>query len=461
MRSNRKVPQCAGPQDQVRGDAGYDRCREGGRADAQGGEARTRGKPGRGGRGGVDNPAHNPGHNLADNGGDNSAGNSGGIPSCPGQVGSSAHDRAEVRAGRQEGKRGNVSRGDGRSRRGKQETRLSLYDEVTARIIAELEAGRIPWVQPWSSAACGGPGGAGAGGSGAVPCLPRNALTSRSYSGINILLLWASALASGWERPGWLTFRQAIAAGGNVRKGEHGTQVVYADRFTPETEKERARESGGEARSIAFLKRFTVFNVAQCEGLPDDIMPQPVALPEREIVPVAEALIAASGVDFRIGGDKAFYAPGADFVQVPPQQAFDDQVNYYRTCLHELTHATGHKSRLGRDLTNGFGSKDYAREELVAEMGSAFLCASLGIVPTVRHADYIGAWLEVLREDARAIFRAASMASKASDWLLARHAAADGEVAEDIAAGPGSVSRTDRDAPMEPASRTDARRAVS
>ncbi len=456
MRSNRKVPHCAGPQDQVQGVAGCDRCREGGRADALGGEARTRGNPGRGCRGGVDNPAHNLGHNLADNGGDNSAGSSGGISSCPGQVGNPAHDRAEVRAGRQEGQRGNVSRGDGRSRRGKQETRLSFYDEVTARIISELEAGRIPWVQPWSSAACGG-----AGGSGAVPCLPRNALTSRSYSGINILLLWASALASGWERPGWLTFRQAIAAGGNVRKGEHGTQVVYADRFTPETEKERARESGGEARSIAFLKRFTVFNVAQCEGLPDDIMPQPVALPEREIVPVAEALIAASGVDFRIGGDKAFYAPGADFVQVPPQQAFHDQVNYYRTCLHELTHATGHKSRLGRDLTNGFGSKDYAREELVAEMGSAFLCASLGIVPTVRHADYIGAWLEVLREDARAIFRAASMASKASDWLLARHAAADGEVAEDIAAGPGSVSRTDRDAPMEPASRTDAGRAVS
>ncbi len=381
MRSNRKVPQCARPQDQVRGAVGSGQHGDGGNADPVRVGVRERGLSE-----GVGNLDHNPRHNPEGNLG----GNSGGSPS----------------AGRQDTR--------------KKEARVSLYDEVTARIIAELEAGRVPWVQPWSSTACGGAGGAGA-----VPCLPRNALTSRSYSGINILLLWASALASGWQRPGWLTFRQALAAGGNVRKGEHGTQIVYADRFTPETEKERARENGSEARSIAFLKRFTVFNVAQCEGLPDELMPQPVALPEREIVPVAEAVITASGVDFRIGGDKAFYAPGADYVQVPPQQAFQDQVNYYRTCLHELTHATGHKSRLGRDLTNGFGSKDYAREELIAEMGSAFLCASLGIVPTVRHADYIGAWLEVLREDSRAIFRAASMASKASDWLLTRHAAAE------------------------------------
>jgi antirestriction protein ArdC len=140
------------------------------------------------------------------------------------------------------------------------------------------------------------------------------------------------------------------------------------------------------------------------------------------VVPLAEDVIAASGVPFRVGGDRAFYVPSQDYVQVPPQPAFFDQINFYRTALHELTHATGHASRLARDLTNPFGSKDYAREELVAEMGSAFLCAALGIVPTVRHADYLGSWLEVLREDNRAIFRAASGASKAADWLLARHA---------------------------------------
>jgi antirestriction protein ArdC len=150
----------------------------------------------------------------------------------------------------------------------------------------------------------------------------------------------------------------------------------------------------------------------------------PAPLPERQIVPVAEDVIAASAVDFRIGGNRAFYVPALDYVQVPPQPAFFEQINYYRTALHELTHATGHASRLDRKLLNGFGSKDYAREELVAEMGSAFLCAALGIEPTVRHADYLASWLEVLREDNRAIFRAASAATKAADWILARYAEA-------------------------------------
>ena len=161
--------------------------------------------------------------------------------------------------------------------------------------------------------------------------------------------------------------------------------------------------------------------LAQCEGLRPDLAAEPAALPARDIIPQAEALIAASGVDLRIGGDKAYYVPSHDFVQVPPQQAFFNPVNFYRTCLHELTHAVGHASRLNRNLQNSFGSKDYAREELIAEMGSAFLCASLGIVPTVRHADYIGSWLDVLREDNRAIFRAAGAASKAADWLLSRY----------------------------------------
>ena len=290
-----------------------------------------------------------------------------------------------------------------------QEPRAPLYDEVTARIIAQLEAGCFPWVQPWGRAG------------GAAPGLPCNAVTGRAYSGINILMLWGAVIAQGWPTQGWLTFRQALEAGGNVRKGEKGTAIVYADRFTPESEKERARASGEDARSVAFLKRFTVFNVAQCDGLPDACTATPAPLPDREIVPLAEAVIAASGVPVRIGGDRAYYVPSADFVQVPPQPAFFDQINFYRTALHELTHATGHASRLGRDLTHPFGSKDYAREELVAEMGSAFLCAALGIVPTVRHADYLASWLAVLREDNRAIFRAASAASKAADWLLARH----------------------------------------
>ena len=147
-------------------------------------------------------------------------------------------------------------------------------------------------------------------------------------------------------------------------------------------------------------------------------------MPERAITPMGEAVITASGINFHVGGAKAFYAPEPDFVQVPPQTAFFEQINYYRTALHELTHATGHAKRLDRKILNAFGSKDYAREELVAEMGSAFLCAALGIVPTVRHADYLASWLDVLREDNRAIVRAASQASKAADWLLDRLSAA-------------------------------------
>ncbi|MEG3146830.1 zincin-like metallopeptidase domain-containing protein [Sphingomonas sp. RT2P30] len=289
----------------------------------------------------------------------------------------------------------------------------TLYAEVTDRIIAELEAGRLPWVQPWGEAR-------------AEVGMPCNAGTGRRYSGINVLILWATLFERGYSSQRWLTYRQAQALGGNVRKGEAGTTVCYADRFTPrDDDGERVPLGGGEEpRQVAFLKRFTVFNVDQCEGLGSGLVAGPVALAEDQIVEVADDVIAASGVDFRTGGMEAFYMPSQDLVMVPARRAFFDEINAYRTWLHELVHATGHASRLGRDLTKPFGSEGYAREELIAEMGSAFLCASLGIVPTVRHADYIGSWLEVLREDNRAIFRAASAAGKAADWLLERHARA-------------------------------------
>ena len=296
----------------------------------------------------------------------------------------------------------------------------SLYAEVTDRIIAELEAGRLPWVQPW-------------GDTGADVGMPCNAGTGRRYSGVNVLTLWVAAMRGGFSSQRWLTYRQAQALGGNVRKGEGGTTVCYADRFTPKHQ-EAGERDGDEVRQVAFLKRFTVFNVDQCEGLGQDLVAAPVALPEDQIVPVADDLIAASGVDFRVGGLEAFYVPAEDLVVVPPRRGYFDEINAYRTWLHELVHATGHASRLGRDLTNPFGSAGYAREELIAEMGSAFLCASLGIVPTVRHADYIGSWHEVLREDSRAIFRAASAASKAADWLLERHASACRDYAQEEAA---------------------------
>lgn len=294
--------------------------------------------------------------------------------------------------------------GDRETGRGKAQgaARALLYDEVTAKIIAQLEAGCFPWAQPWNSAA-------------AMPGLPRNAVSGRPYSGVNVLILWGAIIEGCYPSQDWLTFRQALAAGGCVRKGERGHTIFYADRFTPDD----GREGGeGELRSIPFLKRFVVFNAAQCDGLPERLTAGPTPLPPREQHEGAEALIAATGADFRIGGARAFYDIGGDYVQVPPQLAFTHQIDFYRTALHELGHWAGSKERLGRDQSGRFGSALYAREELCAELTSAFLCAALGIVPTVRHADYLGSWLAVLRADNRAIFRAASHASKAADFLL-------------------------------------------
>jgi len=298
-----------------------------------------------------------------------------------------------------------MSRHEPRARSGS--NRTSLYDEITGKILAELEAGRLPWVQPWGTAAAKAP-----------LAMPKNAATGRGYSGVNVLILWGAVVQHGFPCQSWLTFRQALSLGGHVRRGEHGTTVVYADRFIPDDEKRRASETGEDAQAIPFLKRFTVFNASQCEGLPDDLA---VVAPPPEpglIEPKVEALIKASGIDFRIGGDRAYYVPAHDYVQVPPPQAYFEPINWHRTALHECSHASGAAHRLNRDLSGSFGSKKYAFEELVAEISAAFCCAALGIVPTVRHADYIGSWAEVLREDNRAIVRAASQASKAADFLL-------------------------------------------
>ncbi len=285
--------------------------------------------------------------------------------------------------------------------------RTSFYDDITNKIIAELEKGRFPWVQPWSTPSAK-----------AQLALPKNASTSRAYSGINVLILWGEVIEKGYTGQSWLTYRQALVLGGHVREGERGTTVVYADRFVPDDAKRRAAQSGGEARAIPFLKRFTVFNTDQIDDLPDEIATVALPPPPGTIELRVEALIKATGIDFRIGGNRAFYMPSQDYVQIPPPPAFFEPINWHRTALHELGHASGHSSRLNRDLSGSFGSRKYAFEELVAEMNAAFCCASLGITPTVRHADYLASWLEVLREDNRAIVRAASLASKAADYLL-------------------------------------------
>ena len=295
--------------------------------------------------------------------------------------------------------------------------KASLYEEITTRIIADLEAGTFPWAQPWGAS----PGNA-------VLGLPRNAATGKSYSGINVLILWGRLFDRGFTSQSWLTFHQALSLGGAVRKGEHGVSVCYADKFIPKGNRSNGAggetssgqgDGNGEGEAVPFRRCYIVSNVAQCENLPDHCLGSAPALPGRQIVPQAEALARATLADIRTGGAHAFYQPSEDAVHIPPQPAFFDQINYYRTLFHELGHWTGHSSRLGRDLTGSFGSKAYANEELVAEITAAFVCAALSIQPTVRHADYLGNWLSVLRSDNRAIFRAASKASKAADFLLA------------------------------------------
>ncbi|NMG41188.1 DUF1738 domain-containing protein [Chelativorans sp. ZYF759] len=205
--------------------------------------------------------------------------------------------------------------------------RRSLYDDITDKIIAELEDGRVPWVQPWGTAAAKAP-----------LAMPKNGATGRQYSGINILLLWGSVIEHGFPCQSWLTFRQALSLGGNVMKGERGTTIVFANRFVPEDEKQRARETGEEVAAIPFLKRYTVFNAAQCEGLPDDVAIVAPPPPPNMIEPQVDALIKATAIDFRIGGSRAFYTPALDYVQVPPPQAYHEPINWHRTALHEMGH---------------------------------------------------------------------------------------------------------------------------
>ena len=285
------------------------------------------------------------------------------------------------------------------------ESRVSLYEEVTARIVAEMEQGVVPWVRPWSRSAV-------------HLGMPRSAASRKFYSGINILILWDAVIRRGFANQEWLTFRQALSLGGHVRKGEKGTVICFADNFVPKGERERARESGDDPSRVPFLKRFTVFNVEQCDGLPAHIVPPPPTYPETEKHPGAEELICGSGATIREAGGEAFYHLGEDFIRLPPRGSFVTPADYYCTALHELGHWTAHPTRLKRDLTGRFGTTAYAREELIAELTSAFLCAHLGIIPQVRHADYLANWLAVLKSDNRAIFHAASHASKASDFLL-------------------------------------------
>jgi len=274
-----------------------------------------------------------------------------------------------------------------------------LYAEVSARIIAELEKGAAPWVKPWSAR----PGAN-------TPC---NAISNRPYSGCNVVLLWM-AQAAGYRTPRFLAFKQALELGGHVRKGERGTKVYFVKQL-------EIREGTDEARArlVPMMREYTVFNVDQCDGLPDSVTtgkPMRVRNPDTRD-DLADQFLRSTGADIREGHGEAYYVPRRDFISMPAFAGFKGSDHFYNVAFHELTHWTGHKSRQDRDLKNRFGSRDYAAEELIAELGAAFLCAEFGFDGDLRHAGYIGHWIELLKADKRAFFTACSQASKAADYL--------------------------------------------
>lgn len=307
----------------------------------------------------------------------------------------------------------------------KKQDKQDVYERVTNHIIAELEKGVRPWMQPWSSEHAAGR---------ISRPLRANGIP---YRGINTVMLWSEAVAKGFAAPIWMTFKQAQELGAHVRKGERGSLVVFASTLQ-RTETDAA--SGEETeRDIPYMKGYTVFNVEQIDGLPETYtQPAQAALDPVQRIAHADAFFAATGADIRHGGNRAFYAQGDDRIQLPPFETFQDAESYYATLAHEATHWTKHKRRLDRDLgRKRWGDEGYAAEELVAELGAAFLCADLGITPEVRedHAAYIGNWLKVLKEDKRAIFTAASHAQRAADFLHA-FSKADGEAEPQDAAQP-------------------------
>jgi len=285
-------------------------------------------------------------------------------------------------------------------------TRIDLYTRVTNAIIADLEQGVRPWLKPWNAEHAAGritrPLRAG----------------GQPYKGINVLTLWESAMSQNFAAPIWMTFKQAKDLKANIRKGSKGTLVVYADRIT---RTETAEDGQENERGIYFMKAYPVFNVEQIEGLPAHFYATATSQVEpAERIEAADQFFAQTGADIRHGGNHAYYAPQDDYVRMPPFESFRDAESYCSTLAHEMTHWTKHPARLDRDFgRKKYGDEGYAREELVAEIGAAFLCCDLGITPEPRddHAAYLDHWLKVLKGDKRAIFRAAAHAQRAVDFL--------------------------------------------
>lgn len=279
---------------------------------------------------------------------------------------------------------------------------MDIRQTITDKIIAMLERGTTSPGPRWT-------GGRAAG-------LPTNAKTGEAYRGINVLLLWAEMAEKTYSSSQWLTYKQAAEMGGQVRKGEKSVMCVYY-----QTVQKKDEHPDDENDSYFLAKPFWLFNVAQVEGLPAD-MSVPAAMSHFNAMEDAEQLLIMSKANIAYGFDTAYYSTLQDKICMPARERFTSSENFYATALHELTHWTGHETRLNRQFGKRFGDNAYAFEELVAELGAAFTVGQLGMVDATieAHANYLNSWVRVLRDDKRAIFTAASQAAKAADYILAR-----------------------------------------
>ena len=274
---------------------------------------------------------------------------------------------------------------------------MTIYQEITDSIIAELEKGATPWVKPWNAPASA----------------DKNIITGRPYRGINRFITAMVSGIKGYDVPAWASLKQWNDLGARVKKDEKATKIVYWSQA-----KDKKSEASGEDKYYQFAKAFYIFNVAQVDGI-DIIASEDQPVSENQKIEACEQRIIATGAKYSIGGDVACYIPSIDSIKMPALNTFQTAEHYYATFFHELTHWTSDKTRCDRDLSKGrFGNADYAFEELVAELGAAFLCQQHGIKGDLRHAGYIESWLKCLKSDSRAIFKASALAQQAADFLL-------------------------------------------
>jgi antirestriction protein ArdC len=272
----------------------------------------------------------------------------------------------------------------------------AIYQEVTDQIIAEIEKGAMPWVKPWKSDSS----------------VEKNIVSKKEYNGINRLILGMMTHFKGYSSPFYGSFKQWQDLGGSVKKGEKGIKIVF---YKPVAKKSITESGDIEKSAYACLKTYYVFNADQVEGI--EISKPAIEPRVYNPAPALDDRILKTGANIKHGGGSAFFSPAGDFIGMPNRDTFQDDSSYYATVLHELTHWSGAKHRLDRDLSGKFGNSKYAFEELVAELGAAFLCQDYQIQGELRHAGYIQNWLTCLRENNQAIFKAAALAQKAADYI--------------------------------------------